>query len=348
MNRSDKIYVAGHTGLVGSAVVTELKEKGYRNIVLRSHRELDLRNQAMMELFFQEEQPEYVILAAAKVGGILANSRRGADFLYDNLMIAANVMNCSWKYGVKKLLNLGSSCIYPRNAEQPIREEALLTGSLEPTNEPYAVAKIAGIKLCHTMHEQYECDFFSVMPPNLYGPNDRFDLTASHVLPAMIRKFHLGKLLLEGQTERMERDLKHWNERQEGFSAEEQLRNFGMERDRITFWGTGKVFREFLYVNDLAKALVLLMETCRAEEVGEILNVGSGEEISICDLAMRISEIVGYRGEIHWDETHPDGTPRKLMDSSRIKNMIHWKPEISLETGIEQTYHWYVHTGAKS
>jgi len=348
MNRQDKIYVAGHTGLVGSAIVAELKRKGYRNIVLRSHRELDLQNQVMTERFFQEEQPEYVIHAAARVGGILANSRMGADFLFDNLMIATHVIHCSRKYGVKKLLNLGSSCIYPRNAKQPIEESDLLSGKLEPTNEPYAIAKIAGIKLCRAMHEQYGSDFFSVMPPNLYGPNDRFDLTASHVLPAMIRKFHLGKLLQEGQTERMERDLKRWNERQVGLSAEEQLRNFGLERDRITFWGTGKVFREFLHVNDLAKAIVLLMETCHAEEVGEILNVGSGDEISICDLATLISEIVGYREEIHWDETHPDGTPRKLMDSSRVKNMIHWKPEISLETGIAQAYQWYVHTGAKS
>ena len=343
-----KIYIAGHTGLVGSAVVAELKEKGYQNVVLRSHHELDLRNQVMTECFFREEQPGYVILAAARVGGILANSRMGADFLYDNLMIAANVINCSRKYGVKKLLNLGSSCIYPRNAEQPIRESALLSCQLEPTNEPYAVAKIAGIKLCQAISTQYGYDFFSVMPPNLYGPNDRFDLTTSHVLPAMIRKFHLAKLFQAGQAKRVERDLKRWNEWQENLSIEAQLRNFGIERDRITFWGTGNVFREFLHVNDLANALVLLMETCHAGDVGEIINVGSGDEISICDLAMQISEVVGYRGKIHWDETYPDGTPRKLMESSRIKSIINWKPKFSLRTGIAQTYQWYVNTGEES
>jgi len=306
-NRLAKIYIAGHRGLVGSAIVRKLEKEGYNNLVVRSHSELDLTRQEDVEAFFEKERPEYVFLAAARVGGILANSTYKAEFIYDNIMIAANVINTSYKYGVKKLLNLGSSCIYPKHAPQPMKEEYLLSGKLEPTNEPYAIAKIAAIKLCRYYNEQYGTNFISVMPTNLYGPNDNFDLKTSHVLPALIRKFHDAKV--EG-------------------------------KDKVVLWGTGTPRREFLYVDDLADACLDLMQDYDARDIGEFVNIGTGEDITIKELAELIASIVGFRGDIVWDRDKPDGTPQKLLDVSRI-NKMGWKARTGLKQGIIQTYDWY-------
>ncbi len=304
MNKSSKIYIAGHRGLVGSALIRKLQEQGYSNLVMKTSRELDLRRQADVESFFEREKPEYVFLAAAKVGGILANNTYKAEFIYDNLMIAANVINSAYKFGVKKLLNLGSSCIYPKFAPQPMKEEHLLTGLLEPTNEPYAVAKIAAIKLCRYYNEQYGVNFISVMPTNLYGPNDNFDLETSHVLPALIRKFHEAKM--SGQKS-------------------------------VTIWGSGEPFREFLYVDDLAEACLFLMEKYDFSHIGEFVNIGSGSDIRIRDLALLVKEIVGYKGTIINDSSKPDGTPKKLLDVTRIQS-LGWKAKTSLQAGISKTY----------
>ncbi|MCB0697286.1 MAG: GDP-L-fucose synthase [Chitinophagaceae bacterium] len=301
MNKNDKVYIAGHRGMVGSAILRKLVLEGYTNIIYRTSAELDLRDQQAVASFFSEEQPEYVFLAAAKVGGILANNTYRADFLYDNLMIQNNVIHHAYKNGVKKLLFLGSSCIYPKLAPQPMKEDALLTGLLEPTNEPYAIAKISGIKMCDAYRAQYGCDFISAMPTNLYGPNDNYDLNNSHVLPAMLRKFH----------EAMQRN-----------------------DDNVALWGTGSPLREFLHVDDLAEACVFLMNSY--SEAGHI-NVGSGSEISIKALAELIMDVVGYEGGLKWDQSKPDGTPRKLMDNSKI-NELGWKPNISLRQGIESVY----------
>lgn len=301
MNKEDKIYVAGHNGMVGSAIVRKLKSEGYNNLVLRSSSDLDLRNQSEVANFFEEEKPDYVFLAAAKVGGILANNTYRADFIYDNLMIAANVIHQSHLSGVKKLLFLASSCIYPKMAEQPMREDSLLTGPLEPTNEPYAIAKIAGIKLCENYREQYGDDFISVMPTNLYGPNDNYDLQNSHVLPALIRKFHEAKLNNAGKVE---------------------------------IWGTGAPKREFLHVDDLAEASFFLMKNYSDSE---IVNIGTGEDVSIKELAEIVKSIVGFEGDLEFDTSKPDGTPRKLMDVSRLHN-LGWKHKIDLETGIRSVY----------
>ena len=307
MMKNAKIFIAGHRGLVGSAIVRKLEKEGYNNLVVRSHSELDLTRQEDVEAFFEKERPEYVFLAAARVGGILANSTYKAEFIYDNIMIAANVINTSYKYGVKKLLNLGSSCIYPKHAPQPMKEEYLLSGKLEPTNEPYAIAKIAAIKLCRYYNEQYGTNFISVMPTNLYGPNDNFDLKTSHVLPALIRKFHDAKV--EG-------------------------------KDKVVLWGTGTPRREFLYVDDLADACLDLMQDYDARDIGEFVNIGTGEDITIKELAELIASIVGFRGDIVWDRDKPDGTPQKLLDVSRI-NKMGWKARTGLKQGIIQTYDWY-------
>ena len=304
MNSGDRIYVAGHNGMVGSAICRKLKAEGYTNLILRSSKELDLRNQEAVEGFFASERPDIVFLAAAKVGGIVANNTYRAEFLYDNLMIEANVIHNAYRSGVRKLLFLGSSCIYPKFAEQPITEEALLTGTLEPTNEPYAIAKIAGIKMCETYRDQYGVDFISAMPTNLYGPGDNYDLNNSHVLPAMIRKFHEAKM--------------------QGHAP-------------VTLWGDGSPLREFLHADDLASALVFLMDHYSEKQ---FINVGSGEEISIRDLATLIRSIVGHNGEIHWDTSKPNGTPRKLMDSSKLLE-LGWRANISVEPGIESTYNAY-------
>jgi GDP-L-fucose synthase len=304
MNKSSRIFVAGHRGLVGAAIYRKLESEGYRNLVVKTSRELDLIRQSDVEAFFEKERPEYVFLAAAKVGGILANNIYRADFIYRNIMIEANVVHASCQHGVKKLLFLGSSCIYPKFCPQPMKEEYLLTGELEPTNEPYAVAKIAGIKMCQAYNAQYETNFISVMPTNLYGPGDNFDLETSHVLPALIRKFHEAK-----------------NE----------------NRPSVPIWGTGTPKREFLYIDDLADACVFLMENY---DSSEILNIGVGEDISINDLAILIKEIVGYKGDIVYDSSKPDGTPRKLLDVTRLHS-LGWKAKTSLRDGIKKTYEWY-------
>ncbi|GAV23968.1 GDP-L-fucose synthase [Carboxydothermus pertinax] len=305
MEKSAKIYVAGHTGLVGSALLRKLKQEGYENIITRTSKELDLRKQDDVLKFFEKEKPEYVFLAAAKVGGILANNTFPAEFIYDNLMIEANIIHSAYLTGVKKLLFLGSSCIYPKYAPQPIKEEYLLDRKLEPTNEPYAIAKIAGIKMCQAYNRQYGTNFISVMPTNLYGPNDNFDLQNSHVLPALIRKFHDAKV---------------------------------NNSPEVVLWGTGTPKREFLHVDDLADACLYLM---RSYNDSEIINIGVGQDISIKDLANLVKNIVGYTGEIKWDTSKPDGTPRKLLDISKLK-AFGWEAKISLEEGIKSTYQWYL------
>ncbi len=304
MNKNSKIYVAGHTGLVGSALVKKLKSDGYRNLVLKTHKELDLTNQKAVEEFFRTHKPEYVFLAAAKVGGIQANINYPAQFLYDNLQIQNNVIHSAYKYNVKKLLFLGSSCIYPRNCKQPIKEEYLLTGELEKTNEAYAIAKITGIKMCEFYQKQYGCNFICVMPTNLYGPNDNFDIETSHALPALIRRFYEAKL----------NNLKE-----------------------VVVWGTGEPKREFLYVEDLADALIFLMRNYSGLSH---INVGTGRDISIKKLADMIKEIVGFDGRIVFDETKPDGTPRKLLDVSRL-NKLGWEAKTSLREGIRRVCGWY-------
>ena len=313
MNKTSKIYIPGHDGLVGSALVRKLQKEGYTNLVTRELNELDLRRQAEVESFFAAETPEYVFLAAAKVGGIMANSTYKADFIYDNIMIAANVINASYKYKVKKLLNLGSSCIYPKNAPQPLKEEYLLTAPLEPTNEPYAIAKIAAIKLCRYYNEQYGTNFISVMPTNLYGPGDNFNLETSHVLPALIRKFHLARLLSEGDNGSIIKDLKIYGNvpqknDKDGIIA--HLAGKGIYPDKVTLWGTGSPYREFLYVDDLARACVYLMENRSADKIGEFVNIGTGEDIQIKDLAELVKDTTGFTGKIEWDNSNPDGTPR--------------------------------------
>mgnify|MGYP001595458759 FL=1 len=304
MKNDSKIYVAGHQGLVGSSIMRRLRAEGYNNFVLRTHQEIDLEIQRDVEELFNSERPEYVFLAAARVGGIFANNTYPADFIYNNLIIQANVINAAYKFGVKKLLFLGSSCIYPKFAPQPMKEEHLLTGKLEPTNEPYAIAKIAGILMCQAYNRQYGTNFISVMPTNLYGPNDNFDLMDSHVLPALIRKFHDAKV--EG-------------------------------KPYVEVWGTGNPRREFLYVDDLAEACLFLMDSYNESE---IINIGMGEDISIKELAYIIKEVVGYGGEIRFDPNKPDGSPRKLLDTGRI-SALGWRPKTSMREGIEKAYRWY-------
>ena len=344
-----KIYIAGHRGMVGSAIARRLAAGGYSNLIFRSHAELDLTRQQDVETFFERERPEYVFLCAAKVGGILANSTYTAQFIYENMMIASNVIHASYKYGVKKLLNLGSSCIYPREAPQPLKEEYLLTSALEPTNEPYAIAKIAAIKLCRYYNEQYGTNFISVMPTNLYGPNDNFDLETSHALPALIRKLHLGKLLSRGEYASIARDLERFGNGLPAGSSEDpglltaHLAGFGIYNDRVVLWGTRRPRREFLHVDDLSAAVVFLMEQYDAGEIGEFINIGAGKDIPIRKLAEMIAKIVGYTGWIEWDRTKPDGTPQKLLDVARIQGRG-WRADISLEDGIERTYRWYLST----
>ncbi|MBW2558808.1 MAG: GDP-L-fucose synthase [Deltaproteobacteria bacterium] len=342
-----KIYIAGHRGMVGSAIKRSIEANGCKNIISRSHEELDLTRQQDVEDFFEKERPEYVFLCAAKVGGILANSTYKAQFIYENIMIAANVIHASRAYGVKKLLNLGSSCIYPRSAPQPLKEEYLLTSELEPTNEPYAIAKIAAIKLCRYYNEQYGTNFMSVMPTNLYGLEDNFDLETSHVLPALIRRFHLAGLLFREDYGAIARDLERLGNNLPADSPDDpelitkHLAGFGIHPDKVTLWGTGAPRREFLYADDLAAAAVLLMENYDAKNTGEFINIGAGKDIAIKELAKMISEIVGYGGSIGWDNTKPDGTPENLLDISRIQNKG-WIAKTSLEKGIEKTYKWYI------
>jgi GDP-L-fucose synthase len=305
MEKSAKIYVAGHRGMVGSAIVRELKNLGYENVLVRTSAELDLRNQAAVEAFYAAEKPEYVFVSAAKVGGILANNTYRAEFLYDNLSIQNNLIHFAHVYGVKKLLFLGSSCIYPKLAPQPLKEDYLLSGLLEPTNEPYAIAKITGIKMCEAYRDQYGCNFISAMPTNMYGPNDNYHPENSHVLPALIRKFHEAKV---------------------------------SGSDFVTIWGDGSPFREFLYADDLANALVYLMLNYNEKE---FVNVGFGDEITIKDLALMIQKVVGFEGRLMFDTSKPNGTPRKLMDSSRLF-ATGWKPKTQLEEGIKLAYQDFV------
>jgi len=313
MNKNSKIYIAGHKGLVGSSLFRILTANGYSNLIVRDRGELDLLNQKQVQDFFQKEQPEYVFLAAALVGGIMANNTRRAKFIYENLEIQNNLIHNAYLSGVKKLLFLGSSCIYPRNCPQPIKEEYLLTGELEKTNEPYAIAKIAGIKMCESYNHEYQTNFISVMPTNLYGPGDNFDLDSSHVLAALIRKIHEA--------------------------------NF-KKQDKVILWGTGKPKREFLYVDDLAAACVFLMENYEAKDLDGIINIGTGIDLSILDLAKLIKNIIGFQGEIEWDRSKPDGTPQKLLNVDKIQK-LGWKHKINLEEGIKMTYEWFLENKEK-
>jgi GDP-L-fucose synthase len=307
MEKDAKIYVAGHRGLVGSAILRRLKAGGYTNIVFRTHEELDLTRQTDVEAFFEKERPNYVFHAAAKVGGIGANAKYPADFIYENLSIGLNMIHSAFKFGVKKMMNLGSSCIYPKFAPQPMKEEYLLTGTLEPTNEGYALAKIAAIRLCKHFNEQYGTNFISAMPTNLYGLGDNYDLECSHVLPAMIRKFHEAKVS-------------------------------GCD---VTLWGDGSPYREFLNSDDCADALVFLMEGCDYAQVGEFVNLGSGTELTIKQLAEKVGKLIGFKGRIFWDTSKPNGTPRKLMDESKLVD-LGWKPRVGLIEGIGAAYEDYL------
>ncbi len=304
MNKTDKIYVAGHRGLVGSAIVRNLKSKGYNNIVGRTHKELELTDQQAVRAFFEEERPDVVVLAAAKVGGINANNTTPAEFIYDNMQVQCNVIHCCHQYGVKKLLFLGSTCIYPKMAPQPIPEDALLTGPLETTNEAYAVAKIAGMEMCKFYKRQYGDDFISCMPTNLYGPHDNYDLNGSHVLPAMIRKFHEAKL---------------------------------NHAPSVELWGTGTPLREFLYVDDMADACVFLLENYDGEQH---VNIGTGKEVTIKELAEMVKKTVGFEGEIIWNDGMPDGTPRKLTDVTKLHS-LGWRHKVELEEGVRMAYDWF-------
>ncbi len=346
MNKNSKIYIAGHRGLVGSAIVKNLQSKGYTNLVVRSHKELDLTNQNKVEEFFKQEQPEYVILAAAKVGGIVANNTYRADFIYENLAIQNNVIHQSYVHKVKKLLFLGSTCIYPKEAPQPMPEDCLLTSPLEYTNEPYAIAKIAGIKMCESYNLQYNTNFISVMPTNLYGPNDNFDLEKSHVLPALIRKIYLAKLLNENKTEEVLSDLKV-NTLEE---VKTYLESFGVNKDSVEIWGSGKPRREFLYSEDMADACVFILEnrdfkdTYKKDDnevINTHINIGTGVDISIKELAELIQEIVGFKGELVFNTQKPDGTMVKLTDPSKLHS-LGWKHNVELEDGIKSIFEWYL------
>ena len=332
MNKRSRVYVAGHKGLVGSAITRRLQSEGYSNLIFRSRKELDLMRQAEVEAFFKAEKPEYVFVAAAKVGGILANNTYPAEFIHENLMIETNVIHHAYKAEVKKLLFLGSSCIYPRDCPQPIKEEYLLSGKLEPTNESYAIAKIAGIKMCQSYNRQYGTRFISVMPTNLYGPRDNFDLETSHVLPALIRKFHEAKIR-EANLPEVTSGLKR---SAPPTSSERSERSSPVSS--VTIWGTGGPRREFLHVDDLADACVFLMNQY---EESEIINIGVGKDISISELVELIRDIIGFKGAIRYDQTKPDGTPRKLLDVTKLQ-ALGWQPKISLRQGIERTYRWYV------
>ena len=371
METNSRIYVAGHTGLVGSALTLTLREKGYDNLVLRTMEELDLTDQKAVDGFFREQKPEYVLLAAAKVGGIIANNTLRADFIYVNLMIQNNVIASAWKYGVKKLLFLGSTCIYPKNAPQPLKEDYLLTSQLEYTNEPYAIAKIAGLKMCESFNIQYKTNFIAVMPTNLYGHGDNYNLEASHVLPAMMRKFHLGKCLEDGDMEAIRRDLDRYPvEKINGSSGEKAISdilhkygvklidgtNSGKNKVAVSIWGTGTPLREFMNSKDMAEACIFIMENIDAGDIMAIhargksgkeynaphfLNIGTGEEISIKDLAYKVKALTGFTGDVVFDSSKPDGTMRKATDTTALKG-LGYKHRISLDKGLEETYNQYL------
>ncbi len=365
MNKNSRIYVAGHTGLVGSAITAILREKSYSNLILRTQEELDLTDQKAVEDFFSRERPEYVFLAAAKVGGILANNSQRADFISVNILIESNVICASWKFGVRKLLFLGSTCIYPKNAPQPLMEDYLLTSPLEYTNEPYAIAKIAGIKMCESFNIQYKTDFISVMPTNLYGKGDNYDLVNSHVLPALMRKFHLGKCLEENSWNLIRKDLDRYpvdsvNCEADELSIRSALENCGIISGKgnvaVTIWGSGTPLREFMYSSDMAEACVFIMETSNIDDIIRLhsmkehgpdyhpphfINIGTGEEISIRQLALKIKKLTGFSGDIVFDPSKPDGTPRKTTDISVLRR-LGFSPKTDLDTGLKNTYEQYL------
>jgi len=371
MKKDSKIYVAGHTGLVGSALTNTLRDKGYTNLLLRTMEEIDLTDQKAVDEFFSVQKPEYVLIAAAKVGGIVANNTLRADFIYVNLMIQSNMIYCAWKYGVKKLLFLGSTCIYPKNSPQPMKEDYLLTSQLEFTNEPYAIAKIAGLKMCESFNLQYNTNFIAVMPTNLYGHGDNYNLEASHVLPALLRKFHLGKCLENNDIEAIRKDLNRYPiENIKGNSDQESivkiLDKYGIKiigkgptdkkKVAVTIWGTGTPMREFMNSKDMAEACVFIMENTDVKDIVKIqktgksdpeyhpphfLNIGTGEEISIKDLASKVKGLTGFSGEVVFDSTKPDGTMRKATDTSALKG-LGYRHKITLDDGLAETYGRYL------
>lgn len=354
MEKNSKIFVAGHRGLVGSAILKNLQKRGYTHFVLRTHSELDLTDQRAVDAFFAAEKPDYVFLSAAHVGGIMANSRYRAEFIYQNLMIQNNVIHASYVNGVKKLLFLGSTCIYPREAEQPMKEDCLLTSPLEYTNEPYAIAKIAGIKMCESYNLQYGTNYIAVMPTNLYGPNDNFNLETSHVLPAMIRKMHLAKCLHEANWDALRHDLdRRPVEGVTGHSSDEEilaiLANYGICPGTLTLWGTGKPLREFLWSEEMADASVYIMEkvdfTDLSRGMKEVrnthINIGTGKELTIREVAAMIQNVVGFAGAVQFDASKPDGTLRKLTDVSKLHE-LGWHHTIEIEEGVERLYQWYL------
>ena len=354
MNLDNKIYIAGHRGLVGSAIWKQLKSKGYTNLIGKTSSELNLMDAVATQKFFEEEKPEYVFLAAAHVGGIMANNTYRADFIYNNLQIQQNVIYNAYQFGVKKLLFLGSTCIYPKEAKQPISEEELLTNVLEYTNEPYAIAKIAGIKLCESFNIQYGTNFISVMPTNLYGPNDNFDLEKSHVLPAIIRKIFLSKCLMDNNIESLKKDF---NKRPvEGINGEHSLEEikailskYGVYEDRVELWGTGKPMREFLWSEDMADACIYVMQNVDFKDLiidkREIrnthINIGTGSDITIKDLSKLITKTIGYQGAVSFDSSKPDGTMKKLTDPSKL-NRLGWKHQVIIEEGVKRIFEWYI------
>lgn len=349
MDKDSKIFIAGHRGLVGSAICRKLTSLGYKNIICRAHEQLELTCQKDVDDFFKSVRPEYVFLAAAKVGGIMANINYPAEFIFENLMISANVIDCSYRYGVKKLINLGSSCIYPKNLNDSIREEDLLKSSLEETNEAYAVAKISAAKLCQYYNRQYGTNFITLMPTNQYGINDNFNLETAHLLPMVLRKFHIAKLMSEDNKESVVKDLKKYDigwglDNKIDFAnyecVEHILNNLGIYKDKVRLWGDGSVYRELMSSDDLAEACVFIMEEKNADECGHLVNITSGKDILLKDLFILIKDIVGFNGKIEYDNSKPNGTMRKLMDASKIKK-LGWQPKISLESGIKNLYEWY-------
>ncbi|MDR2067711.1 MAG: GDP-L-fucose synthase [Holosporaceae bacterium] len=350
MDKNSKIYIAGHSGLVGSALARRLQARGYKNIITISSGNLNLINQKSVDEFFSAQKPEYVFLAAAKVGGILANSTYPAEFIYENIMIGTNVVHAAYKYGAKKLLYLGSSCIYPRLAPQPMREDNLLTSELEPTNEAYAIAKIAVIKLCRYYNQQYGTNFISVMPSNQYGENDNFNMETAHALPMLIRRFHLAKLLQNSDFENIRKDLQKyplgygWNSekivRQDNDKIARILAILGVYRNKVVVWGNGLVYREFMNSDDLADACVYLMECKDCRDLGEFVNIASGSDILMKELIEMVKKIIEFAGNIEYDTTKPNGMPRKLMDGTKIRD-LGWTPKIPLAEGIKRLYEWY-------
>lgn len=350
MNKQDKIYLAGHKGLVGSAIFRKLQSEGFENIITRDSSELDLCNQAQTNEFFAKEKPVYVFLAAAKVGGIIANSTYPAEFIYQNIMIAANVINASYQFGVKKLLNLGSSCIYPKLAPQPMKEDCLLTSELESTNEAYAIAKISAIKMCRYYNEQYGTNFISVMPTNQYGIGDNYNMETAHLLPMILRRFHLAKLLKENNFEAIKTDLKKYKlgwgldkavNIDDKDSIVNTLSQIGAYPDKVIVWGDGSPYRELMNSDDLADACFYLMQNKDYYDIGELVNITDGTDIQLKDLILMVKEIVEFGGELIWDTTKPNGTPRKLMDGTKIKS-LGWTPKISLKEGIKSIYEYYI------